>query len=95
MGIFQSGMNKAAFGGNLSCPVCDSQAIRFVENLGPYRLRYRCRKCGLPFQYETGRDMTQHPYAPFKKGKWMGLVDQHNRKVHDDRDFRQSLEKHN
>jgi transposase-like protein len=59
------GRSKGAFRGDLSCPVCKSQAIRFLENIGPYRLRYRCRKCGLPFQYETGRDMSTHPYAPF------------------------------
>jgi transposase-like protein len=74
MGIFQKGKNPGAFSGGLSCPVCQSQAIRFIENLGPYRLRYRCRKCGLPFQYETGRDLGIHPYAPFKK-KWQKIVD--------------------
>ena len=68
-------MSKAAFGGNLSCPACHSRAIRFVENVGPYRLRYRCRKCGLPFQYETGRDLMVHPYAAFKKTKFQEIVD--------------------
>ena len=74
MGIFTKGINPGAFGGNLSCPTCASTAIRFVENLGPYRLRYRCRKCGLPFQYETGKDLLIHPYAPFKKNKFQELV---------------------
>jgi len=74
MGIFQRGMSKAAFGGGLSCPVCNSQAIRFIENIGPYRLRYRCRKCGMPFQYETGHDMSTHPYAPFKNNKFRDIV---------------------
>jgi transposase-like protein len=74
MTIFTRGKNPAAFSGNLSCPVCQSQAIRFIENLGPYRLRYRCRKCGLPFQYETGHDLGIHPYAPFKK-QWKGIVE--------------------
>lgn len=74
MGIFQRGMNKAAFGGSLSCPVCGSQAIRFLEQIGPYRLRYRCRKCGLPFQYETGQDLSIHPYAPFNKNKFRDIV---------------------
>ena len=67
--------NKAAFSGNLNCPVCQSRAIRYLEMVGPYRIRYRCRKCGMPFQYETGRDLTQHPYAPFKKNKWQNLVE--------------------
>lgn len=79
MGIFQKGINPGAYSGSLHCPTCKSTAIRFVENLGPYRLRYRCRKCGLPFQYETGRDTGMHPYAPFKK-HWQGIVDNSIRK---------------
>lgn len=75
MGIFTKGMNKGAFGGSLSCPACSSLAIRFVENVGPYRLRYRCRKCGLPFSYETGKDMGIHPYAAYKKNKFQEIVD--------------------
>ena len=74
MGIFQRGMNEGAYRGNLSCPTCGSRAIRYIENLGPFRLRYRCRKCGLPFQYETGRDLNMHPYAPFTKNKYRELV---------------------
>ena len=75
MGIFQKGNSKAAFRGNLSCPVCNSLAIRFIENVGPHRLRYRCRKCGSPFQYETGQDLGSHPYAPFKTNKYRSIVD--------------------
>ena len=74
MGIFQKGMNPGAYQGNLNCPFCSSRAIRFIENIGPFRLRYRCRKCGLPFQYETGKDMRTNPYAAFKKNKWQELV---------------------
>lgn len=73
MGIFTKGINKAAYQGKLTCPTCGSAAIRFIENIGPYRLRYRCRKCGLPFQYETGRDLT-NPYAAFNKPKWRDIV---------------------
>jgi transposase-like protein len=68
-------MNEGAFRGNLYCPVCQSRAIRFVEMVGPYRIRYRCRKCGMKFQYETGRDLTQHPYAPLRKPKWQNIVE--------------------
>jgi len=75
MGIFQRGMNPGAYSGKLTCPACESRAIRFIENLGPYRLRYRCRKCGLPFQYEVGKDIRIHPYAPFKKSKWNDIVE--------------------
>ena len=67
-------MNRAAFGGNLNCPVCHSTAVRYVEMVGPYRLRYRCRKCGMPFQYETGHDMRIHPYAAFNKNKFRDIV---------------------
>lgn len=75
MGGYKKGMNKAAFSGKLICPVCYSSAIRFVENIGPYRIRYRCRKCGMPFQYETGRDMSTHPYAPFaNKARWREII---------------------
>jgi transposase-like protein len=76
MGIFRRDISKAAYSGSLNCPVCRSTAVRFVENVGPYRLRYRCRKCGLPFQYETGRELN-HPYASFKRG--MELVDRFGR----------------
>lgn len=77
MGIFTKGIDRAAFGGKLSCPVCDSLAIRFVENIGPYRLRYRCRRCGLPFQYETGKDHLIHPYAVFNKPKYRPIIDRY------------------
>jgi transposase-like protein len=75
MGIFNKRNNPGAYQGSLSCPVCQSTAIRYVENIGPYRQRYRCRKCGLPFQYETGRDLRNHPYAPFNKNKFNDIVD--------------------
>lgn len=32
----------------------------------------------MPFQYETGHDLTVHPYAPFKKNKWQQIVQRHN-----------------
>jgi transposase-like protein len=81
MGIFRKDINKGAYQGRLTCPLCESAAIRFVENIGPFRLRYRCRKCGAPFQYETGRDMSANPYAPFNKNKWRNIVDAHGRNV--------------
>jgi rubredoxin len=79
MGIFNRGNNPGAYSGGLICPVCQSQAIRYIENLGPYRLRYRCRKCGLPFQYDiSNRPPTEkgnHPYAPFKKNKFDRVIE--------------------
>ena len=79
MGIFTPGINKGAYRGRLTCPVCESAAVRFVENLGPYRQRYRCRKCGLPFQYEIGPSSGNHPYAPFKKPRYQSIVDRYGR----------------
>lgn len=62
----RKGMNPGAYRGELICPACKSQAIRYIENVGPYRLRYRCRKCGLPFQYDISNRSDIHPYAPLK-----------------------------
>lgn len=83
MGIFTKGINKYAYRGKLTCPVCDSTAIRFVEDIGRFRKRYRCRKCGVPFQYDIsnaspGMDGGSHPYAPLKKNKFQQIVDLHN-----------------
>ena len=78
MGIFTKGINKGAYRGKLTCPVCNSEAIRYVENIGPFRQRYKCRKCGMPFQYDISNSSPgnfTHPYAPFKKRKWQEIVD--------------------
>lgn len=81
MGIFTRGINKGAYRGTLNCPVCRSEAIRYVENIGRFRQRYRCRKCGMTFQYDISNsnmaDFT-HPYAPFKKRKWQDIVENYN-----------------
>jgi transposase-like protein len=74
MGIFTKNKNPGAYRGRLTCPVCRSEAIRFVENVTPYRLRYRCRKCGLPFQYDISNRLN-HPYAALKKAKWQKIVE--------------------
>jgi transposase-like protein len=74
MGIFTKGINRGAYRGQLNCPVCKSTANRFIEYVGPYRLRYRCRKCGLKFQYDISNNPNAHPYAPFKKSKFQDLA---------------------
>lgn len=90
MGIFSKGINPGAYRGELTCPYlvdgngqrniyggveCGSKAIRFVENIGPTRLRYRCRKCGGFFQYDISNRLDLNPYAPFQKGKiWNNIV---------------------
>ncbi len=71
--LMPKNMNRGAYRGELTCPVCHSRAIRFVEDITPYRRRYRCRKCGLPFQYDISNRVI-HPYAPFKKGKFQTVV---------------------
>lgn len=77
------GMNRGAYRGRLTCPVCSSEAIRYVENITRFRIRYRCRKCGLKFQYDIsgappGLDGGSHPYAPWKKNKWQRIVSHFN-----------------
>lgn len=82
MGIFTKGINKGAYQGRLTCPhlvndqgerhilgtrTCDSTAIRFVEEINPTRIRYRCRKCGGTFQYDIS-GLDNNPYAPYMKG---------------------------
>ena len=79
------GMNKGAYRGRLTCPVCSSESNRRIENIGPFRIRYRCRKCGLTFQYDVSGSanptemMNAHPYALFNKNKWRDIVDSHGR----------------
>jgi len=73
--------NKGAFRGRLTCPVCDSEAVRYMETIGMFRIRYRCRKCGLTFQYDTSNadpgmaPGSTHPYALFKKNKFTKIID--------------------
>lgn len=84
MSIFQKGINPGAYQGELTCPymvnakgerdmfagerVCGSKAIRFVENVSQFRLRYRCRKCGGTFQYDISNRSDLNPYAPYQNG---------------------------
>ena len=74
MGIFTPGISKYAYRGRLTCPVCGSEAQRFVENVSPMRLRYRCRKCGITHQYDISNNPHIHPYAAFKKNKFQQIV---------------------
>jgi len=85
--LMPKGMNKGAYRGKLICPGCHSQAIRFVENITKFRRRYRCRKCGMTFQYDIsgappGFDGGAHPYAPFKKNKFQDIVSIYNAVKH-------------
>lgn len=73
--IHKKGINPGAFAGKLICPTCESTANRFVENVGPTRIRYRCRKCGVTFQYDFSGLPDEHPYAPLSRaGKLSGKI---------------------
>jgi transcription elongation factor Elf1 len=61
-------INPGAYQGKLTCPFCESAAQRFVENVTPMRLRYRCRKCGLTYQYDISNRSDLNPYAAYGKG---------------------------
>ena len=65
MGIFTPGTSKYAYQGKLTCPSCQSTALRYMENVTPHRQRYRCRKCGLKFQYDTSNRRDINPYAAY------------------------------
>lgn len=78
-------INPGAYQGELTCPymidengdrdmlrgskLCGSKAIRWIENVSPTRLRYRCRKCGGTFQYDISGRNDLNPYAPYQKGR--------------------------
>ena len=79
MGIFQKGKNPGAYRGKLTCPVCHSEAVKYVEEVAMFRSRYCCRKCGMTFQYDYSNNPDAHPYAPFKKPKWTRIVEQYER----------------
>lgn len=68
----------------LLCPVCHSSEIQYVEQVGyaidpryPIK-RYRCKKCGLFFRYDTRpahdprrvstAEALAKPYASFSQG---------------------------
>ena len=74
MSIFSPNINKGAYQGELTCPFvinmveCKSKAIRFVEYVSQFRIRYRCRKCGHTFQYDISNRDDLNPYASYQKG---------------------------
>ena len=73
--------NPGAYRGKLTCPVCQSEAVRYVEEVCLGRSRYRCRKCGLPFQYDWSNSPDgTHPYAAFNKHKYQRIVEQHTQR---------------
>ena len=90
MSIFTKGINPGAYQGELTCPFvlriwnpetkvteqadCGSKAIRYVEHINQYRIRYRCRKCGGTFQYDISGHHDVNPYGPYRKGRiWSAI----------------------
>ena len=82
----RQGMNRGAFGSALTCPgivegpngttsICMANKWKFVEKLGLYRARYKCKVCGRTIQYDYSAN-PDHPYAVFGKNKWQRLVEQ-------------------
>ena len=84
-GTLGTKLNQGAYQGELTCPFvieiwnpetkriervdCKSKAIRYVENVTQYRIRYRCRKCGNTFQYDISSRHDINPYTQYRKGK--------------------------
>ena len=64
MGMHSS-KSKYAFSGELTCPFCQSKANRYLEHVAPMRLRYRCRKCSLTYQYDISGRQDINPYAAY------------------------------
>ncbi len=58
--------NKAAYRGELLCPICKSKRNKFVEKVGLYRICYQCRDCHLHYQYDISNRPMAHPYEPFQ-----------------------------
>ena len=81
----QAKKTQGAYGTKLTCPsivpglggipeLCMASNWRFVEKLGPCRVRYKCRACGKTIQYDFSAIM-DHPYAAFGKSKWRRIVE--------------------
>lgn len=83
----RKGLSKAAFRDKLTCPglmkgpapdytpiLCGAEKWEYVEKLGAYRIRYRCKVCGKTIMYDFSANMN-HPYAVFGKNKWRQIVD--------------------
>lgn len=89
MGIFAPNKSKYAYQGELTCPhsvdefgkptlrgtrLCGSKAIRYIEDVNAYRIRYRCRKCGGTFQYDISGRNDLNPYADYEGGSiWRAI----------------------
>jgi len=74
--------SPAAFRGPLNCPLCNADGKKksrweYIENITPFRIRYRCKDCGCYVQYDFSKIshlLEKHPYEPFKRSKWQDIV---------------------
>ena len=68
----RKGMTRGAFGTQLTCPaivtglsakpeICNASNWQFVERIGMYRIRYRCKACHKTLIYEYSNN-PGHPY---------------------------------
>ena len=84
----KNSINKGAFRGELECPMCNTNGLkksrwRFVEKIGPTRIRYQCKDCGSFIQYDFSNNvdfLAQHPYSPYKKRRFADIVSRYKHK---------------
>lgn len=70
-------MSKAAFQSDkLFCPyptgphtLCGSTRWKYLEKVGPYRIRFQCKDCRRTLQYDYSAN-PGNPYAPFANKSW-------------------------
>ena len=85
-GMKSQGMADGAFGNRLTCPslvtglsgepeVYGAEKWQFVEKIGPFRIRYRCKVCHKTIIYEFSGN-PGHPYEAYGKNKWQRIVQQ-------------------
>lgn len=79
--VIPHGANIGAFSNKLICPhpigtggICGASSWEFVENIGSFRIRYRCKKCKRTIQYDFSNNL-EHPYKVFGKNKWQRIVE--------------------
>lgn len=78
------GRSPAAFRDKLTCPhiifvgdraiECGSERWKFIEGIGRYRIRYRCKSCGKTIQYDFSNNLS-HPFEAFGKSRWRRFID--------------------
>ena len=84
-GMPRKGATQGAYGTKLLCPnlvtglsgnpeMCNANRWEFVEKIGPFRVRYRCKACHKTVIYEYANN-PGHPYEAYGKNKWQKIVE--------------------